>query len=285
MNGYWSKVLAIGLILVFFSLLIFILLKTFYLNQPKIRPEMVVIFYLKLEQNNQRKLAEKYLFPDFERVEILSEKYSLLSLSHWIQKEKTGEESVFQAKEIKIGKKEARVKIFEKTNKKQGWIFFNYYLPKEIIFEANLIKVGNWKKGKQWKIIRINSPDLIWEEKMGEKGEIREGIFILPMKLEKLEIPAERKIYSLEVEYENNSQEIVFISPFGDWQIVDLNGERFSPPSVTSAIFLREPILFGGELKPGEKRRGYVMFEIEREISAKELIFKNMEKKVIFKID
>jgi hypothetical protein len=31
---------------------------------------MVAISYLKFEQNSQRKLAEKELFPDFEKVEI-----------------------------------------------------------------------------------------------------------------------------------------------------------------------------------------------------------------------
>jgi hypothetical protein len=176
------------------------------------------------------------------------------------------------------------VKILEKTNKKEGWIFFDFYLPKEINFEAKLIRLGSWKKGYQWKIIGLNSPDLVWERNLRERTEIKENVFIKPIKIEKVEFPAMRKIYSLEIEYENSSQESIFIYPFSEWRIVDLNGELFAPPSITSSLFLREPTLLGGELKAGEKRIGYVMFEVPREISAKEIIFKTMEKKIIFKI-
>ena len=277
------KILAIVLFLAFFALLVFILLKTFYLNRPKAAPDQTVISYLKLEQNSQRDLAEKYLFSDSDKVEILGEKYSSLRVSRWIQKPRKGKEAVFEIEEAKNGEKEALVKILEKTNKKQGWIFFNYYLPKEITFKAELIKIGSWKKGYQWKIVKLNSPDLVLKKKMGEKAEVKNGLFVKPIKVEKLGIEQEGwKIYSLDVEYENRAAASTFIYPFGNWRIVDSENAKIGPPSVTSALYLREPVLFGGKLNPGETKRGYVMFETEREISIKELIFKNMEKEIVF---
>lgn len=163
-------------------------------------------------------------------------------------------------------------------------IFFDYYLPKEIIFEAELIKIGGWKRGYQWKIVKLNSPDLILERKFGERVEIRENVFVKPIKIEKMEIPANRKIYSLEIEYENNSNKPIRINPFGEWRIVDAEGKVFNPASLTSALFLRQPVLLGKELEPGETKRGYVMFETQNEVSAAKIILKNMEKKVIFEM-
>jgi hypothetical protein len=280
--GKWvKKLFLLGTIFV----LIFLLLKTFYFNRPKLSPDEVVISYLQKEQSFQRNLAEEKLLPDFEKVEVLSEKYSDINRLNWIQNERAGGEPIFETKEIKIKGKEAGVKILEKTNIKEGWIFFDYYLPKEITFEAGLTKIGSWKKGYQWKIIKINSPDLILERKFGERVEIRENVFVKPIKIEKLEIPANRKIYSLEIEYENNSNKPIRINPFGEWRIVEANGKVFNPPSLTSALFLRQPVLFGRELEPGETKRGYVMFETQNEVSAVKIILKNMEKKVIFEIE
>lgn len=279
-KNIFGKLLLLGVVL----FLIFLLVKTFYFNKPKLSPEKIVISYLELEQFSQRNLAEKFLFSDFEKVEILKEKYKDISRLNWIQTEKEGAEPIFEIKEIKIEKKDAKIKIYEKTNRKEGWIFFDFYLPKQIVFEAGLTKIGSWKKGYQWKIIKLDSLDLILEGKMGEKAEIKKNVFVKPIQFEKVEIPAVKKVYSLEIEYENNSQELIDIYPFSDWRIVDAGGEIFSPPPVTSAVFLREPVLLGGELHPGESKRGYVMFEIEKEISAKAVIFKNMEKKVIFEM-
>lgn len=130
-----------------FLILIFLLGKMFILNRPRFSPQEIAISYLQAEQSSQRKLAEEYLFSDFEKVEILKKRYKEISRLNWIQKEETGQEPVFELKEIKISKNQARVKIFEKTNKKEGFIFFDYYLPKEITFETELTKVGNWKNG------------------------------------------------------------------------------------------------------------------------------------------
>ena len=280
-KNIFGKLLLLGIVLV----LIFLLAKTFYFNKPKQSPAQVAISYLQAEQSSQRNLAEEFLLPALEKVEILGEKYKDISRLSWIQKEKEGVEPIFETKEIKIKGKDAQVKILEKTNKKDGWIFFDYYLPKQINFEANLIKIGSWKKGYQWRITKINSPDLILERKFGERVEIRENVFVKPIQFEKLDFPATRKIYSLEIEYENSSNEAIFIYPFSDWRIIETSGEIFSPPPVTSAVFLREPIFYGGELKPAEIKKGYVMFEAEKEISAKEIIFKNMEKRVIFGVE
>ncbi len=289
LKNIFGKLLLLAIVL----FLIYLPLKTLYLNRPKLSPQKVVISYLQSEQSSHlpadattlqagRKLAEEFLFSELEKVEILKEKYKDISRLNWIQKEKAGQEPVFEAKEIKIEEKIAKVKIYEKTNKKEGWIFFDYRLPKEINFEAELTKIGSWKQGYQWKIIKIDSPDLILERNIGEKAEIREGVFIKPIKFEKVDFPAVRKIYSLEIEYENNSNNPTDVYPFGEWRIVNLSRGTFNPSSQTSALFLRTPTLFGGELKPGEIKSGYVMFETEKEISAKEIIFKNMEKKVIF---
>ncbi|MBU4299398.1 DUF4352 domain-containing protein [Patescibacteria group bacterium] len=279
-KNIFGKLLLLGVVL----FLIFLLVKTFYFNKPKLSPEKIVISYLELEQFSQRNLAEKFLFSDFEKVEILKEKYKDISRLNWIQTEKEGAEPIFEIKEIKIEKKDAKIKIYEKTNRKEGWIFFDFYLPKQIVFEAGLTKIGSWKNGYQWKITRINSSDLILERKFGERVEIRENVFIKPLEIEKLEIEAPRKIYSLEIEYENNSNKPIRINPFGEWRIVDADGKVFNPPSLTSALFLRQPVLLGKELEPGETKRGYVMFETQNEVSTVKIILKNMEKKIIFEM-
>jgi len=66
------KILGFG----FFCFLISLFfLKVFYFNRPKLCPYEVAKNYLFYEQNQIRKKAEELLFPYFEKVEILDQKY------------------------------------------------------------------------------------------------------------------------------------------------------------------------------------------------------------------
>jgi hypothetical protein len=278
------KVLIVSFLIIFF---IFTLIKTFFLNRPKIKPGEIAISYLKAEQSAKRELAESYLHPDLKKVEIFGKNYEEFKIYQIHQKEREGEEPVFETKEKRIEKNKARVNVFEKTNKNQGWFFFEFYLPEEISFEVILEKIGNWKKGYEWKIIKIDSSDLIKRGKVGEKVEFEKGVFIRLIEIEDFKpenviIPEGIKILSLKVEYENNSDKEIKINSFENWSIIDEKGNIFSPPSISSPIALREPVLMGIELKSGEKRFGYTVFEVPKEIEIKEIIYKDWQRKIIF---
>ncbi len=291
-----NKALIVIVILLLCLIPVFLLVKTFWLNRPTLSPFEVCLSYLQLEQkSSQRKRAERYLF-DFQKVEIFGERYPILRNTIWAQKEKKGKEPVFEKKEEKIGKEKARVRLLEKTNRNEGLIFFDFKLPKEVVFEIELKKEGSWKKGYQWKIIRIDSPTLISEGKIGEEKEIEENVFVKPIKIEEYmpsalspevvgKLPENLKSLTLEIEYRNNSNSPVGFYPFSEWRIVDEDGKEYIPPSQTSARVLREPIIFGGELKPKETKRGYIPFEVPKDFSVEKIIFKNMKKKVIFSLN
>jgi hypothetical protein len=162
-------------------------------------------------------------------------------------------------------------------------------LPKEISFKIELEKIGSWKKGYEWKIIEIDSQDLIKKAKFGEKMEIEKGIFVKPIKIEEykpenVKIPEGIKILSLEIEYENNSEKEISIASFGSWYIIDEKGDIFSPPPFSSAIVLRQPVLMGLELKSEERKSGYTIFEVRKEINPKEIIYKDWQRKIIFQL-
>jgi hypothetical protein len=282
---YWLKVIFLSFLIILF---IFLLIKTFFLNRPKIKPGEIAIFYLKEAQSSIEK-AESYLYPDLKRIEIFEGNYEELKKFKITQKEKEGEEPVFEIKDEKIEKNKATVNVFERTNKKEGWFFFGYYLPKEISFKVELEKIGSWKKGYEWKIIKIDSQDLIKKAKFGEKVEIEKGIFVKPIKIEEykpenVKIPQGIKILSLEIEYENNSEKEISIYSFGGWYIIDDRGDAFFPPSFSSARVLRQPVLMGLELKSGERKSGYTVFEVQKEINLKEIIYKDWQRKIIFQL-
>ena len=288
-----NKALIVIVILLFCLIPAFILVKTFWLNRPALSPFEVCLSYLQLEQNSQREKAERYLF-DFEKVEIFGERYLILRNTIWAQKEKKGKEPVFEKKEERIEKERARVSLLEKTNRNEGFIFFDFKLPKEIAFKIELRKEGSWKKGYQWKITRIDSPALVSEGKIGEEKEIKENVFVRPIKIEEYMPPASspelvgrlpENLLTLEIEYKNNSNSPVGFYPFSEWRVVDKDGQEYICPPQTSARVLREPTLFGGELKPKETKRGYIPFEVPKDLLVEKIIFKNMEKKVIFSLN
>lgn len=312
----FKKTLTVITVLFFCLVVVFLLAKIFWLNQPKETPFEIVVFYLQLEQDSQREEAEKYLLSQlviasdkeergnlsFENVEIFGEKYATLRNTIWRQEETEGKEPIFEETPAqsspKLGGEIEGVKItlLEKTNRKEGWIFFDFKLPKEIIFEIDLEKEGNWKEGYQWKIVKINSSALISESKIGQEEEIKENIFAKPVKIEEYmpptlspelvgRLPENLKSLTLEVEYKNNSGNPIDFYPFSEWRIVDKNGEEYAPLPETSARVLREPTLFGGKLGPNEIKRGYIPFEVPKEFSPEKIIFKNMERKIIFSLE
>jgi hypothetical protein len=292
-NRSWLSWLKKILVSAVIFVLIFLLVKTFYLNRPELSPAEATIFYLKAEQNFERETAEKYLFSNLEKVEMLGEKYQDLRKIRWVKKEKDGKEPVFAIKSQRIEKKEAIINISEKSNKKEGLPFFDYFLPEELVFDVWLGKVGNWKEGYQWRLIKVNSADLVLNKKLGEKIEISRELFLRPINIEEywpenVKLPEGIKIISLEIEYENKGADPVRIYLFDGWKIITENGSVFGPPSLTSALVLREPIPYDQELEPAQIKKGYIVFEVPKEISlerVKKILFRNLDKKIIFQIE
>lgn len=284
-----KRIVKKALYILIFLVIILIPLKTFYLNKPKLSPLETAISYLKLEQSPRGGEAKKYLFSDFGKIEVLGEKYKEV---RWVNEEKKGEEPIFKEEKSTTGENEASVAFIEETNKNEGLVFFDFKLPKEIAFEVELVREGNWKEGYSWKIIKIGSRTLISESEIGKgKQPIEEGgrVFVELIKLkeysaEDINLPENLKILILEMEYKNESSSPVNFYPFSEWKIVDNNGKEFFPLSPTSARVLPTPTLLGGVLGAGEVKSGYVPFEVEKEVSPEKIIFQNTERKVIYQL-
>ncbi len=297
------KYLKVGGILLLIILIIIVLSKFLPSKPPpsslpsektieKLPPEEVVVKYLSLEQQEKREEAKKYLSSDLSKVEIFGEKYQDLSLVLWgIWK---GPVPEYQIKEIKILDNESEVVLKVKTQrieskKKEGEYstFFIFQNPKEIIFDATLIK-----ENKDWKIKKIDLPELIVERKLGEKVEIIKNVFIEPDRIEdysakrtKLKPKKGFKFVSLSVQYENLNNEGMgnYFYVFREWKIIDEKKKVYNPIfNPSNPIELPPPI---PELGPKETKVVNVFFEIPKNTKLKELIFQNLDKKVIFKID
>ena len=269
----------------------YILIKTFSLNNPEASSFQVAVSYFKAEQNFQREEAEKYLFSELSEVKILEKNYEDVRYFLEIAEEKKEikKEPVFEEKKFD-SKEEGKIVVLEKMNKKQGFAFFGFNLPDEVLFEVELKKQGNWFKGYNWKIIKIDSSTLISNGVFGKEAQIKKDFFVKPIKFEKYSatetrMPKELEGYTLEVEYSNNSDKKVFISPFNEWIVVDIDGKEYGSPPYTSAYFLRDPAFSGGEIKQNGKEKGYVSFELPKETLFKKIIFISESKKITFDLE
>ncbi len=291
-----KRFLKIGAILIFACILVFVLVKIFILKPslppppseiPLLSPKEVVIKYFTLEQEKNREESEKYLFSDFSRVEILGENYQKQNLHYypWYQpEEKEGLLPEYQIRESEIGENKAKITLEATTNKVEGSLFFNFYLPEKIIFEIDLGKEGDY-----WKITKIDSPDLVLESGFEEKIEIKENVSVKPIKIEDY-ISKERKpvsgfkFLSLEVETENKSTEVINLYQFIDWRIIDEKNQIYYPiPKPGSEA--TQQIIPDFKLSPHNTKITHLFFEVPEEISVREVVFENQYKKVIFKID
>lgn len=295
-----KKYLKIGVIFIFASILIFALVKIFILKPsstslppvketPALSPEETVIKYFELEQKRNREESEKYLLSDLSKVKILSDDYQNLNSALWYQPEKRGGPlPEYQIKNSHIKKNKANVTLAVTTNKMKDSLFFNFYLPETVVFEIVLVK----ERGR-WKIIEINSPDLVLESKLGEERKIRENIFVklirtgnyLP-KVINIKQNKGSKLFFLEVEYKNKSNKLVRLSPFLEWQVINKNEEVYYP----ALKLIRNPKTGDAEypiikLAPGRLRESTIMFEVPKNFVAKEAIFQNLYKKIIFKVE
>lgn len=258
----------------------------------KLSPEEVVVKYLSLEQQEKREEAKKYLSSDLLNVKIFGEKYQDLSLVLWGTWKRPVPE--YQIKGVQTLDDESKVVLKVKTprievRRKEGEysIFFIFQNPKEVIFDVTLIK-----EDKDWKIKKINLPELILEKKLGERVEIIKNVFIKPdgiedYSIEKIKLRSKEgfKFVSLSVQYENLNDEATenYFYVFSDWRIIDENGEVYNPIfNPSNPIELPPPI---PELGPKKTKMVKVFFEVPENTKLKKLIFQNLDKKVIFKID
>jgi hypothetical protein len=290
-----KKFLKIGLISAVVLILIFFLIKIFILKPP-LPPDIpssppkeakeVVIKYFSLEQEKNRRESEKYLFSDFTKVEIFGKNYQNLKIFYWTQlEEKEGSLPEYQIKDSLIKENEANITVEVITNRMENSLFFNFFLPEKIIFEVNLVKEGDY-----WKIVKINSLDLISKRNYREKVEIKENIFIklisinydLPKKIK----PSEEgnKVLFLEIEFENKSTELFGFSSLNEWRVVDKDKDFYYPipdPTIVSEKIILPDI----KLEPNTIERSNIFFEVSEDFLVKEVIFQNQYKENIFTID
>lgn len=139
-----------------------------------------------------------------------------------------------------------------------------------------------------------------WPEK--ERVKVKKNVFLRLIKIEDYVLedikPAEGfKFLSLEIELENKSSEAIRFPSFSQlWKIISIDGESYYPfypwlwtPPAPLNPNLRKPALFSSEkfkeeLAPESIERGYISFEVPKEILIKEVIFQTEEKKFIFEI-
>lgn len=296
-----TKYLKIGLISFVCIVFIFLLVKFLLLKespQPPppppveiLSPEEVAIKYLELQQEKNRQEAEKYLFSDFSKVEIFRDNYQeLRGFSYGVRlEEKSASLPGFKIITAEVGENEANIVLEEITNRVEGTNFFKFFLPPKLVFEVNLVK-----EGEDWKIIKIDSPDLVLERRLGEIVEIRENIFAKPVKISgyqpkdiNVKPRAGFKFLSFLAEYENRSTDTITLTPPSGWTLIDENKNIYdSFRHLTVQREIKEvatpPEI---KLKPNETEDVYFFFQVPKETQIQELVFKNLNKKVIFKID
>jgi len=267
--------LKIGVISVVVFILIFLLVKIFikapleiFTLPPEIdpdSPEGVAIKYLWEEQRGKRWEAEDYLHPNFFLVRVFDQYYPDIRGKFLVSKEKEDLLPEFKVINRQIEENEAIITLEEITNRERGNIFFGFPLPERLNFEIMLLKLEN-----QWKIIKVDSPDLVFKTKVGEKVEIKKDVFVTLIKIEDS---------TLEIEYENKSNEVFNYNPFDEWKIISWDGKSY-----TLIQNLLKPALSGGRLNPGNMKRGYLSFELPKDILIREIVFRIPEKKIIFQI-
>ena len=248
-------------------------------------PEGVAIKFLLASQEGERNEERQYLFPDFSKVKIFKESYiSVISKYIWKSKSKEGTPPEFKVLEKKKNANEAIIKIEEITNRRKGDLFFGFLLPEKINFEITLQKVD-----KNWKIIKVDSEDLVIQTKIGEKVKLNDLTSIkivsfnegLPQNIN-LEIPEPgKKFVFLKVEYENLSQKENRIDFLNNWSISS-EKENVSVP----IIFDKKGIKIEREktLAPNEKTELFLIFEVPQTFSLKTATFQNNQRKIIFEI-
>ena len=303
-----KKYLIVGAVFGLVLILLLLLLKFFILKPPPPyqppelpssvkpgSPEEAAIRYLQWIQEGKKEGSEEYLYPTpplFPQVTILRNKYRDIKSGLLFQpSKKEGPLPEYQVKESKTKDKIAKVVIEETTNNKEGAFLFGFLLMDKITFNITLAK-----SEEKWRIIDIDSPDLVLEKKTGEEAEIGNGVFTKLIAIEdytseKAKPQKGMKLLSILVKYENKSKDLFSSQPFSEWKVVLINGESYSPlpPTTLSGLagklnpLIRKPALLLKEgLKAGSTEKGYISFTLPQKSSVKTVIFQNLFKKVIF---
>lgn len=295
-----TRYLKIGLIFILLAIIVFVLVK-FLLpkktSQPPpppsvkevLSPEETVIKYLSLEFEKDRQEAEEYLFSDHSKIEVLREGYSNIG-SFFLNDTKGGNTQgslpEYNIKNEVIEGDRAKVNLEVATNKLEGSIFFIFSLPKNITFEADLVK-----ERENWKIIKIDSPTLVLVKNLGQKGEVIENVFVTLNKIGEyqpvgIKPPVGLKFISAEVEYENKSNTNMNFLPLSEWRLTNDSNKEIYYPTFTLIPSREERIAVPAEIKlnPDETKRGSFFFQVPKDLNIKELVFQNLEKRIIFEI-
>ena len=134
-----------------------------------------------------------------------------------------------------------------------------------------------------------------------KRVEIGENIFLELIDIEDYQIEGVRpqegfKFISLEIELENKTKEPIELSAWGGWQIISEKEEIYSSifprtasnPASGLSPKVRKPALDANavinKIVAPDKEKGYISFEVPKEISIKEIIFQAEHKKFIFQM-
>jgi len=150
-------------------------------------------------------------------------------------------------------------------------------------FEVLLKKIGSFKRGYQWKIIKISSKDLVEKRKIGDEVEVEKGLFlkILEIKEKKIKKYPQTKFILLKAKLKNKTSRKKSFDFYPCFSLKK-GKEILVPPSETSALFLPKPIL-KGKILPQSEFVGYTLFEAEENFEDfDEIIFQFPRKKIIF---
>lgn len=293
-----TKYLKIGLILIICIILIFVLIKLFLPRKPIQPPpppppppilsaEEVAVNYLSNELDKNRVEAEKYLLSDRSKVEIFGENYQVISSSFIGKKPESGKSPEYQIKNIKVEDGKTEMNIEVTTNEAEGSIFFTFLLPKKLVLDITFAKEGD-----NWKITEINAPDLIIKSTLENKVELKENVFVRPINIgvykpAGIKAPTGSKFLSLEVEYENKTNDSVVFSPLTEWRLIDINKEVYYPvfKLITNRGSNETSLETSIIVKSGEKKELGLFSTVPEDSQIEELVFKNLTKKIIFSID
>lgn len=259
------KSVVILLVIVFGALL----LKTFVLNQPNLKPETVISLYLEKEQSGSRPEAESFLIKDFKNVKIFDQIYEKLKAKNSKAKNTKRE---FELKESENVKGYAKIILVEKVAGET--YFFDFLLSPayqsdgETEFEVYLEKEGGWFSGYQWKIAKIDSPTLIQYAKMGEEKEIKTGVFAVPWEIIDCRL-SDQKCLRVSIRSETESENRL---SYSDWKIVDFGQREYS--SLSTKIFV---------LNKADKIEEEISFTLPQNFALKEVLFRNEGKEIHFR--
>jgi len=255
----------IGIFVLFVLALSF---KAFYINRPRLSPELTAEFYFQHEQFGSRREAEKLFIEPLSQVKIFGKSY----IDFKIESETKNVVGVeFTVKEVETDNESAKVilteRIFGETYFLNFFLSEEYHPKGEIKFEVILTKVGDFAKGYEWKIVKINSPTLLRHAEKGEGVDVKTNV---SAKIDDIKCEIVDKCV-ITISFENKSFKNYNISS-KEWKIIDIEGNE-----IIAEVFEKK-------LEPSEKIKKDFVFKSAQKTLPTKIIMENKGKKIIWQL-